>query len=378
MSKVCGLALFAALNSLFLFVPASAVPVPPDSSESFTDAVDLTWSATFQPRVGFGIDEADSGDRTERFGFGVRRARLRLNADFSDQFGTFFDVDLSSGSLSVASLFGYYKPSGEWSFRAGYIPGAQPMAYSLTSHRELDLMERAAIAELWGRNTIGSNGRDFGVDATWVEGDVCASLFLHGGDGNFNRLRGNFRQSVSSHSATRGVDRTAAAISSNLLWRNAFVDGLELGAFASYNGSENPNTEVQDIGRSFVSYEGHVYYGAKPGSRPVRLKLDVIGVQYEEVTGTTGNVIAAQNTLGVSVMGAVRIIDGLEMVTRLENYMPDDGSADVTFFGAGLVFSLSARRGLAFRRQRLTLAYTSALPDGSRADLIELQGQWVF
>ena len=378
MPKICGLMLFALLNSLFVFTSASGAPMPPDSLEQPDDAVDLTWSATFQPRVGFGIDEADSGDRTERFGFGVRRARLRLNADFNDQFGTFFDVDLSGGNLSVASLFGYYKPSGEWRLRAGYVPGAQPAAYAPTSHTELDLMERAAIAELWGGNTIGSNGRDFGVDATWTEGDLSASLFLHGGDGNFSRLRGNFRQTVSSQSATRGVDRTAAAISSTLLWRNALTEGLELGGFASYNGSGNPNTAVQDIGRSYVSWEGHAYYGAKPGSQAVRFKLDVIGVQYEEVTGTTGQVIAAQNTLGVSLLGAVRIIAGMELAARLENYQPDDGGGDVTFFGAGLIYSISARRGRAFSRQRLSLVYTNALPDGSRADLIELQGQWVF
>ena len=370
-------ACFAALNSLFMLTSALGMPQPQSGGESLLDEIDLTWSATVQPRASYGLDEVDD-ETSERLGFGLRRARLSLDAEFGDTYGLFYDVDLAGAGLTTISLFGYVKPQDGLLIRFGYLPGAQPQAYIPTPMTRLDLLERAAIAELWARGTIGAAARDFGVDATLTSGKLDASLFVHTGDGSFGPLRGNFSRSVSTLSATGGVARTDLAVSSSLRLRDAGLDGLQVGAYASYNSSANPNTAVQNIGRAYMSWSGHAYYGAVPGSQALRLKLDVIGVSYEEISSQGNPVVAAQNTLGVSALAALRLIDGMELLARVENYMPDNGGSDVTFVAAGLSFSPSARRGLPYQRERITLAYSSALPDGRSAHLVEVQGQVSF
>ncbi len=377
MKSLLHIACFAALNSLFMLTTALAVSPPQSGGESLLDEVDLTWSATLQPRASFGMDEIDDST-SERLGFGVRRARFSLNANFNDSYGLFYDVDLAGAGLTTISLFGYVKPTDGLTLRFGYLPGAQPQAYIPTPMTRIDLLERAAIADMWARGTIGAAARDFGLDATLTSGNLDASLFVHTGDGAFLPQRGNFSRSVSTLSATGGAARTDMAVSTSLRLRDAGVEGLQVGGYASFNSAGNPNTAVQDVGRSYVAWSGHAYYGAAPGSQAVRLKLDVIGVAYEEIAGEDGVLVAAQNTLGFAALGALRLMTGMELLARVEQYAPDNGGGDITFLAAGLSFSPSARRGLPFQRERITLVYSSALPDGRSAHLLELQGQLSF
>ncbi len=348
----------------------------PQAVTTSASDVSLRMTGTFHPRFSYGFEEG--GDVT-RLGFGLRRARLRTTATFLSSFGVHYDVDLSSGALSSVDLYAFYRPTDRIRLRFGYLAGAQPRAYIFTSHTRIDAIERAAIAERWSRATIGSSGRDFGFEMRYQATNTRFDLYVHNGDGNFSRARGNFRQSVSRFSATGGSDQTALAISGYVNHEVASVDGLEIGGFAGFNGSRNDNTQAGDEGRQYVSYSGHVYWGANPGSQPVRLKADVLGVVYEDVAATP----EAQHLFGYALFGAVEVRPATEAFARFEQlrvFIDEDAESFVT---VGLTFSPSALRDLPFRQERFTLAYANALaPEVASGvldqHLIVLQAQFVF
>lgn len=362
---------------LFLFTATAHAQEEPPSVGMSIDGVGLRIGGTFQPRLSFGF-ESGGDDNLQRLGFGLRRARLRMTATFGRGFSAYYDLDAGGGRLSSVQLHGQYKPNPVWRFRFGYVGGAQPRAYTPTSHTRIDAIERAAISERWARGTIGSSGRDFGVEAQYEAGGATIALYLHNGDGSFDRARSNFRESVSGLSATRGTERTALAVSGAASYEPAGIPGLEIGAYGSYNPSQNPNTALGDSeqGREYVSYAGHLYWGAAPGSQPLRLKADVIGIVYEE-----GATMDVQHSLGYAALAAARVFGHGEVFVRGERYYTflDEGDAD-SFVTAGLSYSLSARRGLPYRQERLTLAYANGLPanDGADQHLIVLQLQFVF
>ena len=265
----------------------------------------------------------------------------------------------------------------------GYLAGAQPRSYIFTSHARIDGIERAAIAERWARGTIGSTGRNFGLDARYQTDDLVFDLFVHNGDGSFSRSTGNFREGISGLDAPRGVDRQALAVGAYGSYEPLLGSPLDVGGFVGYNGSRSGNTAApdisgadgSDIGRRYVSYSGHAYWGANPGSEPIRGKLDALAIRYEE-TGPVG----ARTAWGWSALGAVRLVPGSEAFARYETFYDELGSDDV-YMTLGASFSPSARRGKAYRQERVTLAYTNGLPSAVGASdqhLIVLQMQIVF
>jgi hypothetical protein len=353
--------------------------------------VSLRLGGTFQPRLSYGFAAGDGeADDLDRVGFGLRRARLRATATFGPSFGVYYDVDLATGDVRSVDLHGFWQATPHLRFRAGYLVGAQPRAYAFTSHTRLDAVDRAAISERWAGGTIGSSGRDFGFDVRYETDVWTLDAFVHNGDGSFSRDRGNFRESVSGLSATRGVDTDGLAVSGFVNYKPAALPGVEVGGFAGYNGSENPSTapDGREEGRRYVSYSGHLYWGARPGSQPLRVKADVIGIRYEELPGEgTAPTVVAQHSLGYSVFAAARVLRHGEVFARGEQYHPllDGGvSGDVgadTYFTAGASYSLSARRGLPYRQERVTVAYANGLPAAAAlADqhLVVVQFQFVF
>jgi hypothetical protein len=388
----CLAALLPALLALALLAPHALAQDEAGTVGMAIAGVDLRLGGTFQPRAsyGFASNTDDADEDLARVGFGLRRARLRATASFGPDFGVYYDVDLATGDLRSVDLHAFWQATPRLRLRAGYLVGAQPYAYALTSHTRLDAVDRAAISERWAGGTIGSSGRDFGFDVRYETDDFTLDVFLHNGDGSFARDRGNFRESVSGLSATRGVDTDGLAVGGFANYEPAGLPGVEVGAFAGYNGSENPLTAPagREEGRSYVSYAGHLYWGANPGSQPFRLKGDIIGIRYEELPGKGANpLVEAQHSLGYSVFAAARAFDHGEVFARGEQYHPlldggvnDDVGAD-TYFTAGASYSLSARRGLPYRQERMTVAYTSGLPDApGRADqhLVVIQLQFVF
>jgi hypothetical protein len=378
------LRLLVLLLAALLLTPLARAQEEPRAVETTAGDIRLRLSGTFQPRFSAGFTTDGEADDTERLGFGLRRARFRATASFASQFGVHYDVDLGSGNLDSIDLYAFYNAADRWRLRFGYLAGPQPRAYIFTSHTRIDAVERAAIAERWADGTIGSRGRVFGLESRYQTDEVTVELLLHNGEGSFDRTRGNFRESASGSSVTRGVDQTRLAASTFAAYEPTALPGFEVGGYLGYNGSRNPNTAIDDApGRDYLGYSGHVYWGAYPGSQPIRIKGEVIGIRYAERDDQSA-VAPEQHTLGWAAFGALRVLRHGEVFARYEQFYADvtdnDSGAD-SFVTAGASYSLSARRGLDYRQERVTLAYANQLPDAdARATqhLVVLQVQFVF
>jgi hypothetical protein len=193
------------------------------------------------------------------------------------------------------------------------------------------------------------------------------------------------REGVLTGDPTRGTDRSwdDLAVSAYAALTPRALPGVEIGGFAGYNGSRNPNTALPgtDIGRTYGSYAAHLYWGAAPGSQPIRLKADVIGIRFENAGRMR------QHTFSLAVLGAVGLRRGVEAYGRVEQYEPNLDRADpdpddgARYVEGGLTVSPSAWRGGAFARQRVTLGYAARLPDADdapAAHLLALHLQLVF
>lgn len=340
---------------------ACAAQAQPSSAPS------ITLGGTLQPRFSYGHHEASG--RT-RLGFGLRRARLRATLRLSERWSFRFQVDGTGTTARFPDAYAVYTPHPNWSFRVGRLPSIQPRSLALTSHRYVDAVERPAIAERWGARTIGSDGRDFGLEVAYRREQGRLLLFLHNGDGSWERLRGNYRESPSSTDVTGGVRHTVMAVTLGGALTPKAVEGLELGGFVSYNGAGNPNT----AGRRYVSYGLHLYRGANPGSRPLRLKLDGLVVRYFRKEGAEP--VPADRLLGGAVLGAVRLHRAAEAFARIEHLKEGRTEPDRTILTAGFSVSPSAYRGEGYERRRLTVAYTTERGIAQR--LLVVQWQLIF
>ncbi len=334
---------------LFVSLIATKSTLGQDTAEG--SDLQLQWSAAVQVRYSYASSDQDS---IRHAGFGLRRARLRGVMTYRQKLGIQLVTDFSSGSASAVDFFAFYWFLPTIRFRAGYLVGAQPRGYGLTSSSVTDGVERGAIGERWARGGIGSSGRDFGVDVLYDDSRTRVMAFLHNGDGAFNTLRSNFREGITNLAPTGGVDRRGMAISGFADHKVDGVDGLEIGGFAGFNGSRNPNTAAVENGpgRVYTSYSAHVYWGATPGSQSVRLKGEVIGMHY----AARGRA-PEQRSVAYALTAAARLFEGAELAGGYERYTADTDRPTDTYVVVSLNLSSSARRGLPFSRERLTLAY---------------------
>lgn len=351
------------LSFLVFLLCAGSVSAQERQSPRFT-----FWGA-LQTRASVGLTDGADDDQA-RVGWGVRRARARAVLTLSNGLGANYDVDVASGSLQSVDLFAFYNVNDNVRIRAGRMASAQPRAHVGTPLPFIDAVSRPAIAERWGQRTIGGDGRDFGVDVRYRTDELELSAFVHNGDGSFATDRGNVRQEISSGDATGGLNRVAQAVSGYVGYSPAALRGVEVGGYASYNSAEGPNTN----GRSYASYAAHLYWGAEPGSQPLRLKADAIGIHYEGDDD--------QRVLGLSLFGAARPTLFSEVFARAERLTPDldRGRADL-FLTAGASVSVSALRGLPYHQEWFTLAYANGLPDVDNPvnqHLLVVQFQIVF
>ena len=342
----------------------------------------LEPSGAVQPRMSYGVQRSPDGDDT-RVGIGLRRARIQVRVTYLDRLGFEYDVDTAPGDVRSVDLFGFYALAEGVEIRAGRLPPAQPRAYIPTSFSETDVVDRAAIAERWAAGTIGSSGRDFGASVEVEREQYQVEVTLHNGTGAFSREQGNFRESPAGESVTRGTDQTGLALSALARLTPAALPGVEIGAFVGANGAGSENTALMDVERTYTTAAAHAYWGARPGSQPVRLKADVLGIRYETVGGQR------QRSAGASALAAVRVLRHAEAFARAERFWSDVDADGESYYAAGLSYSLSAARGRNYREVRLTAAYTyrdSAAPGlgglGSEgredAHLAVLQAQFAF
>lgn len=331
------------------------------------DALSATLSGGIQPRVGY--DTQREPVDAERIGFGLRRARLQGRVTAGGQFGAEYDVELSPGSVQSVDVFAFANVADRVRVRAGQLAGAQPRGFVPTGYTVIDAVDRAAILKRWALGTIGPAGRDVGVDVRYLGEQTQLGLFVHNGSGGGLQAGDNVAPVASG--ALAEEDRLGLAVSAAVTHALTAVPGVELGAFAGVS-SGSDRTRLGAVERSYATGSAHLYWGAQPGSQPVRLKADALVLRYEEVQGEQP--LAA----GVSGLAAVRVLSHGEVFARAEGYWRDT-EADADVYGtAGLSYSLSAARGLPYQAARLTLAYTGREVLGVTGHLVVLQGQLAF
>ena len=352
---------------------AQRIPLAPD--------LDLVVSGGLQPRLSVAVEDPDGDDAT-RYGAGIRRARIQARVLYRDLAGVEYDVEGGSGSVESVDLFAFANLAEGVQARVGYFPVAQPRGGILTPYFLIDAVDRAAVVERWFAGTIGGDGRDLGVDVTYAAGRTSATVAVHNGAGTYGRATGNAREGISSPSVVGGPETPGLAVTAAAAYEIGL--GVEVGAFAGVNAAEPARTSRagRDRPRGYSTGGAHLYWGAVPGSQPVRLKLDAVLVRYSE--DGRGN----ERTTGASALGAVRVLRTGEAFVRVERLWTEsgldldpvldaDGADD--YLTAGLSYSPSAALGGPYHRARLTLAYQyrdgAALPD---AHLVILQGQIAF
>ena len=378
------------LFALLLGACSIAAPVhAQDDVEPERPDVDLTLGGTLQPRLSYGqtaLTDAADEDTRHRVGFGLRRARLRFEATLEGRTGVYFQLGAAGASVELIDALLFYDLTDALRLRVGRFAAAQPRAGQLTSHKQIDLTARAAIARRWNDATFGNSGRDFGLEALYETDRFDVQAGLYNGNGSWDRALGNFRED-NVGDPTGGAETRGLAAGVYGAWRPDALSSVEVGGFVGRNGAYNAATRppgsllpnaFPNRARSYTSYSGHLYWGARPGSQPVRLKADLIGTRYETLQGT-GDPFD-QQALGASLLGALGLANGsAELLARFERYDPitdrDDTARD--YVAAGASFSLSALRGRPYERQRLTLAYSTRL-DAADPHLLVLQAQLIF
>lgn len=359
------------LTRVLLLLIASFLLVPHASAQSslvLTEDATLTLSGGIQPRVGLGVEGADN---TERLGLGLRRARLQFRLTLMERVGMEYDIDTTPGDLRSVDLFAFYDVSETVQLRAGRLPPAQARGFIPTSYSRIDAVDRSPVDERWAAGTLGSSGRDLAVDLTAAFGDTDLQVTLHNGTGGFSRDTDNFRESGSASSVTRGTDETELAISASL--HHGGPTGLSFGGFASGNLRGNDEAMLGDVNRGYLSAGTHLYYGERPGSQPVRFKLEALATQYERVDGYR------QQSAGAGVFGAIRAFSYGELFVRGDRFWEDVDTDGEIYGTIGGSYSPGARLGRDYRDLRITASYLVRRNDtGDVGHLVKLQGQIIF
>lgn len=318
-----------------------------------SDNISIRVGGTMQTRLTYAIDGGvnELEESTSRLGFGIRRTRFLIYTDIGDRIGLFFQMEGSGGTVSWLDLRGEYRIGDKTVLRMGRFVGAQPRAFARTSHSKADGVDLPVIAEKWGRMTIGSDGRDYGVEANWYLSEFELRAFVHNGYNKFN-----YCSAIGQEPVTGGVNTDGLAVSLAGTYKPGALENIEMGGFASLNTSRNPLTAVDGVGRNYFSYSFHSYWGPLPGDQAVRLKADVIGIQYQEVEP-----FGSENSIGASFFGGVLAAPHIEIFARGEYWHSDRGgreSVEAIYGTAGGTFSLSALKGDPFVANRISLAYS--------------------
>ncbi|MCB9066518.1 MAG: hypothetical protein H6629_01730 [Calditrichae bacterium] len=246
-------------------------------------------------------------------GFGLRRVRARWYATINSKFKTMVQAELTDPKLLDARL--EYHFSKQFNVRMGRFVGAGVRGGGLTSHSQIDIVERPRVANYWAARTIGSDFRDYGVqaEAKSATGEYAGRVFFHNGSGAAN---------VISHERTSPREAQLRDIAADVMVIAApkSVEGLEVGGHFGVG-----NKDVKE----WTSYSGYAYY--EPG--PFRLKAELVGLVdksgAEDVT-----------TMGYYVFGGFEVTPNIEIVGRFETFDPntdvdEDGVNDIT---AGFVY----------------------------------------
>ncbi|MEM6646727.1 MAG: porin [Bacteroidota bacterium] len=326
---------------------------------SISPDVSLNLGGSIQTRAYY--THADiNGLTTARLGFGVRRARLMYRINIGERWGLVFQNELTGNAPSFIDLFLTYQVNDRFSLRMGRMPDAQPRSFLLTPFIVTDSYDRPNVSRQWAARTIAGDGRDFGISAHFTTETSRLLLFLHNGSGDWDRNLGGA-------SYTEGSVDTGLAVSAYAEHRPSSLEGVEVGAFVGRNTNKGRRTSLNgNAGRNYTSYSAHIYYGALPGSQPFRVKVDLLGVEYNRINDSN----PSESTLGLNVLGAALVQPWAEAFVQAEQLGRDFNNTDIstTYLTAGITLSPSAWESKDFNAQRFTLAYEYQADDGAPND----------
>ncbi|TVR66510.1 MAG: hypothetical protein EA422_01930 [Gemmatimonadales bacterium] len=364
------------LSSLVLLIPGTwqaleaQTPPTPGTVVTVHDDVTFRFGGVIQPRLSWTRDHlADE----EALGFGIRRYRLYTLVDVGDRIGLFAQLEggAAAGSTAWIDLEASLRLDETWDIYAGRIIGPQPRAYALTLLPLLDGIDRPVITVAWANRTLGADGRTYGAGLRGRGADWEARAVVHSGT-NQRNIRGEIADERPARPQGTGL-----ATAGYLTWRPAGVDGLELGGHVGYNRSRNALTRADGRGRAYTDGSLHLYWGADPGSQPVRVKAEAVGIAWESLEGVSDRSFA-----GVSVLGALGVREWAELMARIER-MQDSApgpAATQTILMGGVNLSRSAATS-GFNREKLTIGWSVRQGEGgsdARRHQLAVQGQVVF
>lgn len=255
------------------------------------DTPDIKWKlgGTVQAYSSY----AQTASDTNQIGFGLRRVRVKVYADFSANIKSFVQFELTTPKLLDARLDYLISPS--FNIRVGRFIGAGVRAGGLTSHTDIDIIDRSYSAEYWGKKTIGADFRDYGMAFYGKFDDFNYNFTIHNGNGALNLKPA---AGATASSKIQGV-----AFSGMAFFKPASVKGLEAGGYYGMG-----NKYVND----YRAYNAYIYYEPSP----FRVKAEYIG---EVDKNGTKDVTFS----GYYFLGAYKVTPNVELMGRYERFDPN-------------------------------------------------------
>ncbi len=284
---------------------------------------------TIQAQASYSQTNSD----TNQVGFGLRRVRGRLYSQFRNNLKGFIQFEMTSFKLLDAYL--QYDVSQQAKFRIGRFKGAGMRGAGLTSHSDIDIIERVASGINWGRKTIGSDYRDYGASFFGDYNGLGYNLTVHNGKGDENI--------ISSHASNSKLKNEKVAVSGMIYYSPVTMKGLE---FGGYYGKGNSTFN------DYNSYNLYLYY--EPGL--YRIKFEYVNVKDK-------NNAVDITSAGYYIFGAYKLIPKLELLGRFERYdnntnFPNDAESIITL---GAAYSFFPDKWSA---ERITAAYVIRTEEG--------------
>jgi hypothetical protein len=300
------------------------------------------FGATFQVMASY-----QQGDSVDNSGFGLRRMRVRHYGSYNDKVKSFVQADLASGSLGgklVDMRLEYYF-SPDFYLKTGRFVGAGPRAGALTSHGSIDIIERSFTAETWAAASVGSDYRDFGIQAEWKINNFQLRAMTGNGSGALNILN-----KAGDEASTK---IKPAYFSGMVIYMPDEFKGLELGGHM-----DKGNKDIKE----WNSWSAFIYYK----SQKFQLKTEVINLEN-----------AQDITLrGYYLFGGYNLNQHIELLARVENYDPDiDQGNDGTLF---ITAGAALREFPETEANRLTVALVYPVEEGNEINNLTVQLMWQF
>jgi hypothetical protein len=287
------------------------------------NGMNLRIGGSLQTRVSFLSNPNLTTSPESQYGFGLRRARVRLFADLHPGVRMFMQLEGAGTSATLLDLRGEWDVTSNSTLRFGRFVGAQPRGMAFTLMYEIDAIDRPAVMEHWSRSTSGADSRIFGAELVHRRGDLELRGLLHNGDNTQN-----FRNSISESSPTGGSRRGAMATAGMVRVLPSSIPHSDFGAHVGYNPTKSANA----LNRTYMDWSAHAYWGDRIGTQSTRLKFDAMGILYSD-SGPTDRA-----TSGFSLLAARLIHPDTELFARVERL--DTGIDETAYVTAGASYRL--------------------------------------